>query len=513
MEQVTGSVGGEENGENKNHVTTNLFNDLAYDDQTFQILKAIKLDSRSAVFAGLFLLELYYNKIHNLSFENDTKNMSNGKNLYEYHKPNPLTIFVFGLEQNIIEFVDKITAQLKKINIFGQMKMYIEKKSINWIEKKFICFKWPNYSRTIKIWCVNCKNSSELMEYLDSGNEMMYWAHNTGLVISPFAKIGIETNQVVPNVKNLNQIPNQKLFELKLIGFEIGNYIKSLGFVRGVEPKFNLIDKEKEEILIGEINMTNIEAFLVDCKNTDQNNWTELDDHNQKLELLHWIGEKYLIHPKNKWNNSSIIFNGIFKQVLISKRDIYIVMTIPDIEVANKIKNIVKFCFDNCSKNNFKTNYSCLIDSKYLKSGQKYLSLQSYKFTNEKNKCKDGDFCPCGTTFAKPNVLTSLDGTVLKHANISDNTMLDNYSEESNMVILCKLNTHINILDATNKNVLNNEKYKDYEYYHNSMQFDVNTIITSIPTNTILNVWSVFGFYKCPSNNPTVTLNATFIMY
>lgn len=450
MEQVTG-IDVEE-------VVTVLPNELEFDEQTGKILKAIQLDSKSTVFAGLYLLELYYNKTY-------------GKPLATKYigKPKPIEIYVFGSNQTLIESINKLIEQLQKIKDFGQMQ--IRTKSSGFCNDKhfiivkgnpdIISFSWENFNREIDVWSINCKNTTELMGFFESGNEMLYWAHDTGLVSSPFCKIAMETKQIVPNVKNCKTISNQKIFELICIGLDPHDYISSSGFVHQLCPQ---IDETRNygKILCEEINESTIENYVIEIANTNHQSWTELDELEQKLTVTNFLIDD-LVHPINKSSEyNCLMFTGIFKQTFVVKGNIYVVLAIPDNQVANKFKNIVKFCFER-----FQTTYvndspikTWIVDSNYLKPDEKYLSYWSG----------------------------------YEH--------LHDYSHESNMVICCELQKNIKIVDTTNKCILIDRYGKvSYKVEFADTTNTCNLITSCILPNTVLTIWSNLIITNLTSNS------------
>ena len=460
MNQVTGSDDVEE------VKVTGLPDKLEFDDQTTKIFKQVQLDSKSVVFAGLFLLELYYNKTY-------------GKPLSTKYigKPKPMEIYVFGSSQIIIESINKLIEQLQKIKDFGQMQIRT-KSSGFYNDKHFIIakgnpdiinFTWENFYREINVWSINCKNTTELMGFFESGNEMLYWAHDTGLVSSPFGKIAMETKQIVPNVKNCKTISNQKIFELVCIGMDPQNYISSSGFVHQLCPQ---IDEAKYygKILCEEINESTIENYVIKIANTNYQSWIELDGLEQQLTVTNFIIDD-LVHPINKSSEyNCLMFTGIFKQTFVVKGNIYVVLAIPDNQVANKFKNIVKFCFER-----FQTTYgndtpikTWIVDSNYLKPDEKYLSY------------------------------------------LSEYELLHDYSHESNMVICCELQKNIKIVDITNKSILIDRYGKvSYKVEFADTTNTCDLIKSTIVPNTVLTIWSnlIIRNYSIPNQAGSTIVN------
>ncbi len=408
MEQVTGSIRWETVGGN---IITDLvtnsqsLNDLEFDDQTIQILNHIQLNSQSTVLSGLFLLELYYNKTY-------------GKPLATKHicKPNPLNICVFGTEENIIESTNKIIEQIDKINNFGSMCFEIKK--IN--QLRIINYVIEKYSRQINIYCFDCKDPNELMEFFDSGNEMIYWAHDTGLVVSPYAKFGMKLNQVVPN-KTCKDIPNQKLYELKLIGFDISNYINSTCFVNSIGPVAFPQNILSSNNFYKKLDEKMIKFHIITKDEFKKPSFTDLDSSNEQL-IFNYISciSKFIMYPMNKATDyNSIVLTGLFKQVIQLDYGICVVLAILDSDFANKLKNIIKKCVDYSNYKNLNLVETFLVDSNYLKEEDKYL--------------------------LKPN------NQIFKQ--------LKNYSNEDQLIIACILNNNLGIVDTNNKLLISDWGY------------------------------------------------------
>jgi len=142
---------------NEKHNVNTLY-DLPFDSQLLEILGAIQLDSNTAVFAGLHLLEIYYNKIH--EEELSTK---------YYIEPNSIDLYLFGPKQTIIEKINQIFDKLRGIKTMGVMRIY----NCDYLSKKtYVKIKWTGakYSRPIKIYCMGCKNVTELMDFFEPAN-------------------------------------------------------------------------------------------------------------------------------------------------------------------------------------------------------------------------------------------------------------------------------------------------------------------------------------------------------
>jgi len=132
---------------------------------------------------------------------------------------------VFGTEQTILDKVYQIAKCLETIENLGSLT-FIEKTNT-----KLIRFKFENSKKIINVICCDCANVNELMNSFETANEMMYWTPEIGLVISPFAKMSFEMNQVMSNFKFKGDISNQNLYNLKTVGFELTDYIKNNLFV------------------------------------------------------------------------------------------------------------------------------------------------------------------------------------------------------------------------------------------------------------------------------------------
>lgn len=399
----------------------NVLNELPFDEQTLEILKTVKTNSNSVVFSGLFLLELYYNKTNNLKL-----------NLQPI-KRNPIDLFVFGTPKTIINSVYTIIEQIQNVKQTGPMRIYEYKNdSVQTIYSphKFIQIQLTGFVRPVNIYCVSCKNSTGLMDMFESSNEMMFWAHDTGLVISLWAKMGMETNQVVPSYKNNISISSQKLFELKSIGFDISNYVKSTGFTKPLFPVLKHSRTDGDIFFDDNLDEVKIKSYMIELNNKTSQ-WTDLDNGDIKLSLSKNIIDNYLIHPQNKtMDHCGLILYGKFNQVFsvdvkigngkINKQ-VYIVLTIEDDEIASKLKNITKFYVDTIRQTHQGNIETYIVNTNYLNSNEKYLSYQ-------------------------PNGITE---------------KLNNYMDSPNMVIVCKLHPSTYIVNTVSNRFLTNYDQPD----------------------------------------------------
>ncbi len=405
---------------------TELQNELEFDDQTAKIFKEVHLDSKSTVFAGLFLLELYYNKTYNKPLDSKYIN-----------EPNPIDIFVFGSEETIISTVYKIIEQLQQIKDFGPMKIYN-----CYAIKQYLKITWKQHLRPVTIVCSNCKNPLELLQFFESGNEMIYWAHDTGLVVSPYSKIGMKTNQVVPNFNN-SIISNQQLLFLKVIGFDISDYAKSISFIKRVDVNCIFASASKfrqPDFFNYDLSKLTLNYYLFSIEHVKKKPFTSID---QELNLS--LSNESIIKPANKpHSENTFIITGIFKQLIKIDFRIIIILIIPDDDTAKLIKKIVSLCHDIKD-----IQQTCILDSNYLKPEEKYLAKPGNKIFNQ---------------------------------------LVCDFSNENNLVIACEISTNLKIIDSIGKSVL-----YSWPGYGSDTIPQLIDIINAIPTNTKLNIWFHFG--------------------
>lgn len=379
---------------NQNSNTKNPY-DLTFDSVITEILNVLPLHLDSVVLSGLYLVEQYYAKVKRFSYVN-TKDK--------------IEIFVFGSEQTILEKVNQIVNSLHTIKKFGSLS-FIENS-----EKKIIRLKFAKLTNFIMVNCYDCANANELLNRFETANEMMYWTPATGLVINPFAKMSFEINQVMRNFKFKGDIPNQKLFNLKTIGFELTEYIKDTLFV----PNDNLSVSQwvnngwyvefTQEIFTKRINETNIKKFIIYQENpqVDYTNYLGKFDISS-LKMSRTVN-KLIPYSKNKSvNHNMILLRGWVSQVIKMPGCVYLSFFVSDNEIAYKLVQVFNFY------------------KRSLESHETYVPV-------------------IDTSFFTENKLEPLYKLSRNTLDISKN-LLD-YSKEKNLGLLCKLFNTTDIYDT-----------------------------------------------------------------
>ena len=295
---------------------------------------------------------------------------------------------MYGSIQVITKTFNQLIEDLQQ---FGVSRVYTDCSGKH--KFKTVKLAFAHNPKIISIWCINCNSLTELVKFFDSGNEMIYWSHTSGLVISPFAQVGIETNQVVPNIK-WTTMSLENLINLKIIGYDISNYISSVGFFENsISSCKNKFDRKTLTSNIGCQDLLDIGKFIIDfdcIKQYDDilnvsNDEFELNDYPNLLSDPYLLCDSYsLVSQVNNPVKNIIVFTGVFKTIINNK----IILCIPDESVAHKFKKIVDFCIGQCkSKYKSESIQSCIIDSNYLKPEEKYLAQNSKinEYINENN--------------------------------------------------------------------------------------------------------------------------------
>ncbi len=384
----------------QNDTLKDTLNELPFDPITLKVLAGIKLDSKSAVFSGLNLLETYYRKLH--------------KNKQQPKKSMIINLYLFGTVQTMLESFNKLLDDLTKSKKFGSSIVYdMVADEYTQVPYNHIEIFLQGLKAIVKISFVDCRTALEVLNLFESGNEMMYWAHDTGLVVTPFAKIGMETNQVVPNFKDLLEISNQTLIELKKIGFDISNYVKSAGFVKNNELDHGIV---YEKLFLNLNDEFSVEKYLVSIAKYKNCTFTQLNEPPSKLNLTH-RQRIYLPHPENKSHeHNCLILTGQIKQLVKVEDDVYIIFGISDEQIATNILDMIRFCCNNSCTNNI--DVTCIINSNYLKPEDKCLSRHWKYLPNELYKLYEKDNSLC--------IICEFDSTI-EITNTKTNTNFINY--------------------------------------------------------------------------------------
>ncbi len=382
MNQVTGSDGvGKGIGDIYKGQVTKKQIDFKISAGTERIISSMQLNSNFAVWSGLYLLELYYNKINKLKLKNFIG------------KPHDIDIYLLGSKETILSTANNIIDRLMAlVGDFGNLKLKIK---MNRQSHKIDCirFKFKTYPREINLWFSSVNSVNRLFESFETSNEMIYWASDTQLVISPFAKIAIDSNQILSNSKNSNDISNQKLFELELIGFDILDYIKTIGFISNEIPEIarkesyskwvKVVNREKN---LKKISIEKLNDYIGPSNFTHNKKFTnftefELDKYwdNSGINIF------YDKHQGSK--HSMLILNGYIKEINKSNQNIEILFFISDDETACKVKNMFK---SNFVKTNSSTS---IIDTNYLTDEEKSSLKVCERFPQYKNENKLGILC------------------------------------------------------------------------------------------------------------------------
>jgi len=431
MEQVTGN---EKEGD-LIYVTKKHFN-FKLHTNTEKIIKTIPLESNSAVWAGLFLLESYTNKTNKLKSSTDF-----------IGKPFDIDIYLFSTKESILSTATNIIdCLLTLVKYFGNLKLKI-KKNIHSDKIDCIRLKFKKYLREINLWFSSVNTIGKLLDNFETSNEQIYWAHDTGLVSSPFAKIAFDTNQILPNPKNSNEISNQKIFEMELIGFNSIDYIKSVGFLSNNIPEIVVQETyskwktiTSQEKLLKKISPEKLNNYIGLSNLFPVKKYTNFD--NIKINYFYYSFQNIYINYDEQLgtNYSTIILNGHFE--FLNKSLIECLFIIDDNDMAHQIKKIYKSLLNKNSE--LETN---IIDTNFLSPEEKEF------FKVSKNKFK--------------------------------------YAGINKLGILCKLSFLNDLVDVTNKKqIISNEIAKLMKYPGVRYDFFDSKLI---PLNKNLNMWTFFG--------------------
>ena len=460
MEQVTEGVSVME----VNNVTVTE-EDLNY--YTHGIFSHIKLDSSYAILSDFLLLKIYYNKLYQIK-------------TFDNNEHQDIIIWFHGSEETNLNNINKLIKNLEKAygSFTSDNQQVILKTKRNSMNSYYIELIWKDIPRSIYIKSSNFKNPQENMMYCETANNMVYWAHDSGLVVSPYAKIAIESNQIIPGPKYKKPIKYDVLMALLSIGFSFSSYAQTHLLVYDKIP-FNYSyvknrDFSKEAhstTLLNDSTITNKDINWSDVSSFGDNPYyigSNIND-TTKLGYSKMVGLATEIGIVNSGSLGTsykiIMFEAVIKQFITYGSSCYVVVTIPDNEMGNQLVKIVNFLINyekgTTKITNSKVN-SCILNSNFLSPEEKIM---------------------CNVFEPKPNL-----------------NLLD-YSSENNLVLLIEISQGVKIINAINKQTIvegfyNNESNHFSDYYVGS-SFDHLCASSWHFTNKLdvkVNFWSEFIF-------------------
>ncbi len=382
---------------NNNQVTKSKFN---LDEEVNEILANISLDSKFAVFSGLYLIELYYNSLYNLSTPED-------------QLPRPIEIYLFGPAKTVNQKSYIILKEITSMKNFGVTHV----QNVPDDQNDYIEVIINKYAKPIRIYCVsNCETLDELIHSFDCSNSMIYWAHDTGLVINPFAQLAFKMNDAMTNYKTNQSISNQTLFRLKYMGFDIDGYISTFRFSVDFPKIFKYVNYNSYNINKHYHYFWN-HLYKFKMQPGEPDNFTFFDKLENRIEIEK-NNSDYLkkIHEKAYRNKSIIALNVECKRVFCHDDGIYLALFVNDNFMAYQIKLLIKYCICQIEATGVSSidRISCLIPTNYLDEEEKKFYVSSNKIIS----------------------------------------YLPDYSKENRLGFLSKIDETINIVDTIGKKII-----------------------------------------------------------
>jgi len=220
---------------------------------------------------------------------------------------------------------------------------------------------------------------------------MIYWAHNTGLIVDNFASFAYELNQVMENYKTKQEISGQTLFELKLIGFNSENLLNVFK-LRTEIPYYHIKYFETYSMFASKIDILDMDSvrFSFDSKIEDLQKHKNLQN---KLKFLR-NGQCRWLYLKHINLVPYVELIGVCGKVhFYGPNNFSIEFFIDSNYIASKIKQMLIFCVNEIR--NKVTNYkTCLVDTNYLTSEEKeFFMVKNTTIANESDYTKFNKLC------------------------------------------------------------------------------------------------------------------------
>ncbi len=355
------------------------------------ILDYIPLDINSAVLAGTFPLEIYYSKLHNKPLTNANFKI--------------IQIYLFGSAEKILENINKIFTNLEKA--YGNST---DKSNINVIARSasfhsdlyFIDFEFVSLLKIVRVYWAKYKNVEQLIDSFGSANEMCYWTNETGFVSSQFCKIACLLNQIVENPRHNQMVPADTLLELKTIGFNLSQYVKTnwlcndwpikpkpASYSTKYERKYGNFKWHNQET-ISDFNLDRINNSI-ELEPNEKPNFTQFDDLTFRSES--YFVESFRLKFIKPNGYSNIVLCGKIKK--ITKEKANIIFFISDNTIAKKLIQVLTYASKEVYPDK-PVNQSCLINTGFLTPEEKSLfnvDNQSKKIPDYSKESKVGIVC------------------------------------------------------------------------------------------------------------------------
>ncbi len=375
MELVTENVDDVESEKSETVTITSIDKITITNDEieyyTCGLIKLIPYDSNFVVLAGLFLLEIYYKKFYNIPHTN--------------HRFKDIQVYLFGSKEQIQKNFNQIVKNIE--SVYGPIK----NKGENFVEYRvkvsdyynyYKEYYFANYKKTLQIYFVDCKSVTDLINIMESANEMCYWTNNSGFKLSIYTHLACVNNQVMVNPQTNKIIYSETLYWLKTIGFNLDQYLKSHMFINDYPiaeyeararrwPKLNGPNNT-------EIDFEYISRDLIDPFSYEKN---FVSFNNLNLHFKKFYDNEHFICNNN--NYRYIIVQGQIKEIKysITGNANNLIFLISDNDVANKFIEILNFCAKKLSNESKIKSY--LVNTNFLKNNESKIYNQHYIYPNK----------------------------------------------------------------------------------------------------------------------------------
>jgi len=335
---------------------------LKFDFWTEEILQLMPLDNDSLVFSGNLLTKSYLTS------------QDKSLNIVEPEKVEFIDLYLLGSDETKKKTIEQIVYLVETV--------FEQNISVGATDGTRILIMIQCVPRIIRLLNTTETKPSGIFNSMAFAHQLMYWS-NTGLHISPFAKLSIEFKQVLPNPNVRHRVLLDKLYEIKNYGLSLSPYIEEFPMIdfddKVNKPKHqnpaeftnfyiqtkNLQSRDDVFRMINHLGLKQVS--LHSCEYLKQVRVQSIENENFLQEEVFNIAYN---KPSGGFSRGTFCFGRLDKIImdvhveecykLDSNRYFYF-LSINNPNVAEKFKNMVKFCLQDLTNSR-----TCILNSRAL---------------------------------------------------------------------------------------------------------------------------------------------------